>query len=128
MATVALFGGGGLVAFTGEAVAVNRGWLEHHAGPKLLGVPPYILFGWTGVVYVAFRAALLVANGWTAVLAGAALATTYDVLTDHRGVSEGHWTFTDDLPGPRYRDVPWWNYAGWFLVSTVTAGLAVGFV
>jgi len=124
-AVLALFGGGAVVAFVAEAAVVHLGWLEHHIGPKLAGVPLYVLFGWTGVVYVAVRTVLLVTSGWPAVIAATGLATTYDLLTDHRGVEEGYWTYTDDLPGPRYRAVPWWNFAGWLLISTTTAGLAL---
>ena len=127
-ATVALFGGGAVVAFAAEAVVINLGLLEHHVGPKLLGVPLYVLLGWTGAVYVAFRVALLATDGWAAVALGAVLATTYDVLVDHQGVEKGYWTYTDDLPGPRHRGVPWWNFAGWFAVSTITAGFAVPFL
>ena len=127
-ATVAFFGGGALVAFVAEAVVIRAGWLEHHIGPKLIGVPCYLLFGWTGTIYVAFRLALLGTDGWTAVLAAAVLATMYDVLTDHRGVVDGHWTYTDDLPGPRLRTVPWWNFVGWFVISAVTASFALVFL
>ncbi|MCD2202450.1 carotenoid biosynthesis protein [Halobacterium sp. KA-6] len=124
VAVLAFFGGGAAVAFVAEAVVINLGWLEHHVGPKVLGVPVYVLFGWTGAVYVAFRAALLVTEGWLAVALAAVLATGYDVLVDHRGVADGRWTYTDDLPGPRVRGVPWWNFAGWLAISAVTAGLA----
>jgi hypothetical protein len=124
-ATLSLFGGGVIVAFLAEAVAVNLGWLEHNIGPKAVGVPLYLLFGWPGTIYVAFRVALLLTDGWGAVVVAAVLATTYDVFTDHMGVEEGHWTYTDDLPGPRYRTVPWWNYVGWFLISCLTAAFAV---
>lgn len=127
-ATVAFFGGGALVAFVAEAIAVGAGWLEHHVGRKLVGVPVYLLFGWTGTVYVAFRVALLAIDGWTAVVVAAVLATTYDALTDHRGVADGHWSYTDDLPGPRPRNVPWWNFAGWLVVSGLTAAAAVPFL
>lgn len=127
-ATVALFVGGAVVAFVAEAVVIRLGWLDHHIGPKIADVPLYLLFGWTGTVYIAFRIALLVTDGWTAVVAAGVLATTYDGLTDHRGVAEGHWTYTDALPGPRHRGVPWWNFAGWFAVSVVTAAFAVPFL
>lgn len=127
-AVVAFFGGGALVAFVAEAVVIGLGWLEHHAGPKLLGVPLYVLFGWTGTVYVAFRLALLVVDGPAAVGLAALLATTYDLLTDHRGVAEGFWTYTDDLPGPRSRGVPWWNYAGWLGISCATSAFALPFL
>ena len=127
-AVVALFAGGATVAFVAEAVVIRLGWLEHHVGPRVLGVPPYALFGWTGVVYVAFRVALLVANGRTAVVAGAALAAGYDALNDHRGVEAGLWTYTDDLPGPRRRGVPWWNVAGWLVVGGAMAALSLPFL
>lgn len=127
-ATLAFFAGGALVAFAAEAVVVNLGWLDHHAGPKLLGVPLYVLLGWTGTVYVAFRLALLVADGWPAVAAAAVLATTYDVFTDPRGVADSHWTYTDDVPGPRFHGVPWWNFAGWLAISATTAALATPFL
>lgn len=127
-ATLALFGGGAIVAFLAEAVVIDRGWLVHHVGPKLAGVPLYVLFGWTGTIYVAARLALLVTGGLPAVVLTASLATGYDLLTDHRGVAEGYWTYTDDLPGPRLGTVPWWNFAGWFAISAVTVGLALPFV
>ncbi|QLG49257.1 carotenoid biosynthesis protein [Natrinema halophilum] len=123
--TLAFFGGGVLIAFVGEATAINLGWLDHHIGPTVIGVPVYVLFGWTGTIYVAFRISLLVTDGWMAVVTAGVLATTYDVLTDHQGVANGYWTYTDDLPGPRYRGVPWWNFVGWFTISCLTAALAV---
>lgn len=127
-ATLAFFAGGALVAFAAESVVINLGWLEHHIGPQILGVPLYVLFGWTGAVYVSFRLALLVTGGWSAVALGATIATTYDLLTDHQGVAQGHWTYTDDLPGPRPRDVPWWNFVGWVLISVLTASFALLFL
>ena len=57
-AAVALFAGGAAVAFVAEAVVIRLGWLEHHVGPRVLGVPLYALFRWTGLIYVAFRVAL----------------------------------------------------------------------
>jgi uncharacterized membrane protein len=127
-ATVALFGGGAALAFLAEAVVINGGWLDHHVGPALLGVPLYVLFGWTATSYVAARVALLVTSGWAMVALAAALATGYDLLTDHQGVAAGYWTYADDLRGPRYRGVPWWNYAGWFVVSGLTVAVTVPFL
>ena len=127
-ATIAFFGGGAIVAFVAEAVAINRGWLEHHFGPKIVGVPLYILFGWTGTVYVAFRVALIVSDGWIAVFLAGVLATSYDVLVDHRGVEDGHWSYSDNLAGPRSRGVPWLNFAAWLAISCTTAAFAVPFL
>lgn len=127
-AVLAFFGGGAQISFIAEAVVIDRGWLKHHLGPKAIGVPLYTLFGWTGTMYVAFRLALLVTDGWIAVAATGILATAYDVLTDPRGVSDGYWTYTDDIPGPRYRAVPWWNFLGWFFISCLTSALATPFL
>jgi len=127
-ATVAFFCGGAAIAVLAEAVAINAGWLDHHVGPKLAGVPLYLLPAWTGTVYVAVRIALFVTDGPTAVALAAALATTYDVLTDHRGVEEGLWSFRGGPPGPRFRGVPWWNFAGWFAISAAVAALGVAFL
>ncbi|MFB6270766.1 MAG: carotenoid biosynthesis protein [Halobacterium sp.] len=123
-AVLAFFAGGAAIAFVAELVVIQAGLLEHHIGPKLLGVPLYVLLGWVGAVYVPFRLALLVTDGWPAVALGAALATGYDALVDNQGVEDGRWTYTGDLPGPWHGQVPWWNYAGWLVISAVTAGLA----
>lgn len=127
-ATAALFGGGAVVAFLAELVAIRAGWLEHHVGPKLLDVPLYVLAGWTSAVYVAYRVALLAAEGWAAVALAAVLAAACDVVTDPRGVADGHWTYLATLGGPSYRSVPWWNFAGWLAIAAATAGLAAPFL
>lgn len=119
-AVVALFGGGAAIAFVAEASVITLGWLEHHVGRSVSGVPVYVLFGWVAVIYVAFRVALLITTGIPAVAIAAVLATAYDVLTDYRGVEAGYWTYTDDRPGPRFRGVPWWNYLGWLVISALT--------
>jgi hypothetical protein len=122
-AVVAFFGGGMAVAFVAEAAVINAGLLEHHIGPKVLGVPVYILPAWAGGLYVWFRVSLLVADGWLAVALTAVLATAYDAAIDNRGVEDGRWTYSD-VPGPWHGRVPWWNYVGWLAISTATAGLA----
>lgn len=127
-ATSALFAGGVLIAFLGEVIVIQLGWLEHHIGPKLLGVPLYVLPAWTGVVYIAFRVALLTTSGAVAVGLAAGMATAYDILADNQGVTRGHWTYTDVGPGPRHRHVPLWNYAGWFVISSLTAALALPYL
>jgi uncharacterized membrane protein len=127
-ATVALFGGGALIAFAAEAVVIHRGWLDHHVGPKLLGVPLYVLPGWTGTIYATLRLSQFASEGWLAVLLAALLATVTDGLLDPFGVAAGYWTFTGGPGGPSYYGVPWWNAAGWFVVSAITAALALPFL
>lgn len=127
-ATVALFVGGAAIAFVAEATVVSLNWLEHHTHPTALGVPLSLLAAWPGTVYISFRLSLMVTDSPHAVVLAAAVATCYDALTDHLGVAAGHWSYMDDLPGPRPRGVPWWNFVGWFLVSGATAALAVPFL
>lgn len=127
-ALLVLFGGGALLAFAGEAIVIHFGLLEHHIGPKLLGVPLYVLFGWTGVLYVCFRIALLITTGWVTVVLTALLATGFDIRTDPAGVADGRWTYTDNIPGPRHNGVPWWNYTGWFLICTSIATLTAPYL
>lgn len=127
-ATIALFAGGAIVAFVGEAIVIHLGWLDHHIGPTVAGVPLYVLVGWTGVVYVAFRLALVPLDGWPAVVGAAVIATVYDLLTDHYGVAAGYWSYTGGPPGPRVRSVPWWNFLGWVVISSVTAAITLPFL
>lgn len=124
-AVAVLFGGGTVLAFLGEVVVVSRGWLVHHLEPAVLGVPLYALLGWVATIYVAVRIALLVTAGWQTVVVAATLTTVYDIATDHYGVSAGFWTYTDDLAGPRFRGVPWWNHGGWFVVTGLTTALTL---
>lgn len=124
-AVLALFGGGAALAFVAEAAVVRLGWLVHNRGLQVLGVPLYTLVGWTSLTYLSLRVALSVLNGPAAVVLAAGLATLADAVIDPRGVAAGHWTYMIDLGGPAYRGVPWWNAAGWLVVSGLAATLAV---
>lgn len=119
--TVALFAGGVAVAFVAEAPAIRVGLFTHHLRPKLAGVPVSILLAWPAVVYLAVGAAAVLVDGSLAVAAMAAvLATLADATIEPRAVVAGAWTYAD-TPGPRVREVPWWNAAGWLVVVFVTA-------
>jgi len=122
-ATAALFAGGVLVAFAAELVGVHAGMVEHALRPQPAGVPVTILAAWPSVVYLAYRVALLVVPaGVEAAAVAAVLATALDVVTDPNGVREGVWEYPDTaLSEPRFRGVPWWNFAAWLLVVFVTA-------
>lgn len=122
---IVFIGVGASIAFLAELIVIQGGLLTHHIGPKVMGVPIYVLFGWIAVIYVALRISLVVSEGIVAALFTAILATTYDILVDHHGVDSAFWTYTDDIPGPRHRSVPWWNFAGWFAISFMTALVTV---
>ena len=118
----ALFVGGVAVAFAVEAPAIRAGLFTHFLTPRLAGVPVSVLLAWPAVVYLASRAASLVVDGPVAVAATAAvLAAAVDALIEPRAVAAGAWAYSRAIPGPRVRDVPWWNAAGWLGVVFVTA-------
>lgn len=120
--TAALFVGGVAVAFAVEVPAVRAGLFTHSLRPQIGGVPVSILLTWPAVVYLAVQVASLVVEGPLAVAGAAAtLATLADAVIEPRAVAAGAWAYTDALPGPRVRGVPWWNAAGWFVVVFVTA-------
>lgn len=125
--TAALFAGGVVIAFVGEVAVVRAELVEHELRPKIAGVPVSILLVWPAVVYAFYRVALLVAPGELhAAAVAAVLATALDVLTDPNGVREGVWRYPEHpLSEPRFRGVPWWNFAGWLVVVFLTAMVAV---
>jgi putative membrane protein len=117
------------LSFVAEVVVVWLGLLEHHTTPRLLGVPVAALLGWTGVTYLCYRAVTLVvdpaAAGLPAApLLAAALATVLNLWTDPGGVENGFWTYPPAAVSRlRYRAVPWWNFAGWFVLTGVVTAL-----
>ncbi len=122
---LALFAGGAAVAFVLEAPAIRAGLFTHHLRPTVAGVPLTILLAWPAVVYAAVRVAALVVDGPVAVAVTAAvLGTLVDLVTDPAAVEDGAWEFHGhEIPGPWFRGVPWWNFAGWLLIVFVTAML-----
>ena len=121
-----LFVGGVAVAFAVEAPSIRAGLFTHYLRPQVAGVPLTILLAWPAVVYAAVRVAGLVVEGPVAVAATAAvLGTLADVATDPPAVADGAWEFhRREIPGPWFRDVPWWNFAGWLGIVFVTAMLS----
>ncbi|MFB6170401.1 MAG: carotenoid biosynthesis protein [Haloarculaceae archaeon] len=117
------------LSFLAEAAVVRLGLLEHHVRPQVAGVPLAALCGWVGVTTFVVRGAYLLEwyfPAWlpTPVLAGL-FAVLVDGLVDQRGVDAGAWTYPDHpLSDPRSGDVPWWNYAGWLVLTAVLTWLA----
>lgn len=119
-----LFGGGTAIAFVAEALVIRAGLLEHHTGPQVAGVPLAIIAVWPSVVYLWYRIALVaVEPGVSGAALAAVLATSWDVITDPRGVDD-LWSYRpSSVSEPRFRGVPWWNFVGWVLVVFATAML-----
>lgn len=122
---LALFLGGAVVAFVVEAPAIRAGLFSHALRPKIAGVPVTILLAWPAVVYPAVRVAEWFVTGTVAVAAVAAvLGTMADAVADPPAVADGAWEYHAEwIPGPWFRGVPWWNFAGWLVVVFVTAML-----
>lgn len=127
-ATIALFVGGGIVVVLAEVAAFRYELVDHRIGPDIGGVPVYIPFGWTATVYILFRVVLLFTDAWLAAGVTAVLATLYDIPTEQYGLTQGLWRYTDEIPGPRFGGVPWWNYTAWLGISFLIAALAVPFL
>ena len=123
-----LFVSAAVVAFVGEATVIRLGLLRHHTGPRVVGVPLVVLAAWPATVYVFYRmAALVVPAGLEAAALAAVVATLYDVIADPVGVRRGLWTYPRArVSNPRYRGVPWWNFAGWLVIVFATSMLVVG--
>lgn len=125
--TLVLFVGGAAIAFVGELNVIRQGLLRHHVGPQVAGIPLVVLLAWPSTVYVFYRAAaLVVPAGPEAAALAAVVATAFDVFQDPVGVERGLWTYPEaTVSEPRWRDVPWWNFAGWLVIVFVTAMLVV---
>ena len=123
---LAVFVGGAAIAFAAEVVAVHLGLLEHHLEPQVIGVPVIVLLGWPTTIYVALRLALFVVPlGLGAAVLAAVLATLSDLVLDPRGVEDRAWRYPRvPVSVNRYRDVPYWNFAAWLVISFLTAMLA----
>jgi putative membrane protein len=109
-----------VAAFVAEVAVIRLGLLEHHTEPKLLDVPVVALLGWVGAIYLSYSLVGFVVAGAGRPVAAGLLATALDLLTDPNGVENGFWTYPESrLSTPRYRDVPWWNFVGWFVLTTL---------
>ena len=123
-AVVVFFVGGAFIAFTFEWIAIRSGVLDHHTGPYIDGVPIYLLAAWPGTIYIAFQISLLFTESWAVIVLSALIATFYDIATDHYGIEAGNWTYSNSIPGPTFRGVPWWNFGAWFVISALTVLIA----
>lgn len=90
-------------------------------GPKVRDVPLLAAAPWTMMARPAWVVAGLTSQERLKriALAGGALAA-WDVFIDPRMVRDGYWTWP---AGGRYEDVPWTNFAGWWLVGSLGAAL-----
>jgi putative membrane protein len=113
------------LAFVAEVVVIRLGLLEHHTDPRVAGVPLVALLGWTGAIYVSYFLVGIVVDGSLRPVVAGVLATALNLGTDPNGVRDGFWTYPPSpISRPRYRDVPWWNFVGWFVLTTATTWVA----
>lgn len=127
-AAIAVFLGGMIIVFVAEVIVAKGNLVIHHVEPKFVDVPIYVLFGWPATVYILFRLALFVGDGMVAVGLTGIIAVLYDIPTEQNGLEHELWEYTEAGRGPQFNGVPWWNFAGWFVISAVTASLALPFL
>ncbi|MFB6170269.1 MAG: carotenoid biosynthesis protein [Haloarculaceae archaeon] len=122
-----LFLGGAALVFLAEVAVVRFGLLDHAMAPRVWGVPLAAVAGWPASIYVAVRVvALLGFSPGTTALVAALLATSVNALLDPLGVRAGLWRYPDArVSGLRLWGVPWWNAAGWFVLTLVVASAAL---
>ncbi|MFB6310129.1 MAG: carotenoid biosynthesis protein [Salinirussus sp.] len=123
LATGVLFLAGMALAFLAEAAVVRLGLLRHEIQPQVFGVPISVVLVWPAIVYVCLRIALLLGpSGLGAALLAAVMGVVANVIMDPLGVAEGVWAYPEHpVSRPRFRGVPWWSFAGWLVIVTITA-------
>jgi len=121
--TLALFVGGAAIATPLEVIGVRVGLLRHRFRPQVAGVPVTIILGWPTVTYLFYRVALVaLPAGIKAAGLAAVLATVCDAVADPKMVRRGAWEYPESaISRPRFRGVPWWNFAAWPVAVFVTA-------
>ncbi|MEZ5217435.1 MAG: carotenoid biosynthesis protein [Ilumatobacteraceae bacterium] len=91
--------------------------------PEVAGVPAIVPVAWFAMAVPAREAAHGAlgrrSSALGRVVVGAAALTAWDLFLDPQMVGEGYWRWER---GGRYRGIPWTNFAGWFLASTVLMG------
>ncbi|MVU82159.1 carotenoid biosynthesis protein [Nocardia sp. ET3-3] len=101
-------------------------------GPALMGVPLVVPLAWTGGLYPVWTVAGIVSHGAmgrlspgvTRVALTAVGAVGWDLFLDPQMVADGQWAWRSGVAGlPGLGRIPVTNYAGWFVVALVMAGL-----
>ncbi|MEV0760965.1 carotenoid biosynthesis protein [Nocardia sp. NPDC050435] len=94
-------------------------------GPALAGVPLVVPLAWTGGVYPVWVVAGLLVRRPAARIGLTALgAVGWDLFLDPQMVAAGQWLWCDTDAGlPGLEQIPLTNYAGWFGVGLLMAGV-----
>lgn len=132
---------GYVIAFASEYSSINNGFpygeyhyiYENLQGELLLaGVPVWDSVSYSFMTYASFATAqyaLPKARLWQLWLVGAALTTLLDIITDPVAKLGKHWFLGEIYYYAHdgwYFDVPFSNFAGWFLVAAVIIGVNFG--
>ncbi|AYF75584.1 carotenoid biosynthesis protein [Nocardia yunnanensis] len=128
--------GVGLAAeIAGTATGFPFGSYEYASGrlgPELCGVPLVVPLAWTGGLYPVWVVAGLLSSevggrfspAAVRIVLTAAGAVGWDLFLDPQMVAAGQWTWRSPIAGlPGLGHIPLTNYAGWFAVALVMAGL-----
>lgn len=128
---------GYVIAFASEYSSIHNGFpygeyhyiYENLKGELILaGVPVWDSVSYSFMTYAGYstaRYALPKAGLWKVWLAGAALTTVLDIITDPVARLGKEWFLGEVYHYARdgwYFGVPWTNFAGWFLVALAIIG------
>lgn len=119
------------IGLTAEAVGTATGfpfgaydYAAGRLGPALFEVPLVVPLAWTGGMYPIWVVAGMLCRTPAARIAATAVgAVGWDLFLDPQMVADGQWRWAATDSGlPGLTDIPWTNYAGWFLVAGLIAG------
>ncbi len=108
-----------LAGFSVEVAGVYTGMVfgeynyGHVLGAKLFDTPLIIGVNWLMLIYFVYHlTGLSGISRWLQVITGALLMVTYDVVLEPVAIRMNMWSWSGD-------DIPFQNYAAWFIISLV---------
>ena len=112
-----------LAGFSVEVAGVYSGMVfgEYHyghvLGAKLFDTPLIIGVNWLMLIYFVYHlTGLSGISRWLQVITGALLMVTYDVILEPVAIRMSMWDWSGD-------DIPFQNYAAWFIISLLFLSL-----
>ncbi len=89
----------------------------HVLGVKLFSTPFIIGVNWLMLIYFVYHlTGLSGINRWIQVITGALLMVTYDIILEPVAIRMNMWSWSGD-------DIPFQNYAAWFVISLLFLSL-----
>lgn len=114
------------IAITGffvEAAGVSTGLIfgayqyQHTLGIEFFETPLIIGINWLMLIYFVYQLTkTLKIPGWAGVITGALMMVAYDLILEPVAIKMNMWSWSGE-------DIPFQNYAAWFIISVVFLSL-----